>query len=67
MFVICESASSIMKRLTSDTRNAISDETWMPASVAYLCKVAPIAKFKCAPLLIIQILNIGTIFTKDKS
>jgi len=36
-------------------------------TVAYLCKVVPMAKFKCAPFLIIKILNIGIIFTKDKS
>jgi len=31
MFVICESAVSIMKRLKSDTRNRMVDETCMPA------------------------------------
>jgi len=35
--------------------------------VAYLCNVAPVAKFKCEPFLIIQILDVGTIFTKNKS
>ena len=35
-------------------------------SVAYLCKMAPMAKFKYAPILIIQILDIGTIFLKNK-
>ena len=35
-------------------------------SVAYLCRMAPMAKFKCAPFLIMSILDIGTIFTKDK-
>jgi len=28
--------------------------------------MVPMAKFKCAPFLIIEILDIGTIFTKDK-
>jgi len=35
--------------------------------VAYLCKMAPMAKFECAPFLIISILDIGTIFAKDKA
>jgi len=29
MFVICESALSIMTRLKSDTRNRMTDETWL--------------------------------------
>jgi len=35
-------------------------------AVANLFKIAPIAKFKRALFLIIQILDIGTIFTKGK-
>jgi len=35
--------------------------------VAYLYKVAPMAKFKCAPFLIIYILDTDTILTKDKA
>jgi len=34
--------------------------------VAYLYRTPPVAKFKCAPFLIIQILNVGTVFTKVK-
>jgi len=41
MFVICESAFSIMKRLKSDTRNRKADETYkyMPTSVCRLQKL----------------------------
>ena len=41
---------------------------WNPkvGTVAYLCKVAPMKKFKCATCLIILILNIGTILRKIK-
>ena len=35
-------------------------------AVAYLRKVAPMTKFKCAPFLKIYILDVGTIFTKNK-
>jgi len=35
-------------------------------AVAYLCKMAPMAKFKCAPILIIYILDVSTIVAKDK-
>jgi len=31
MFVICESGFSIMRRLQSDARNRMADETCMPA------------------------------------
>jgi len=34
-------------------------------SVAYLCKMAPLAKFEWAPFWISWILDIGTIFAKD--
>jgi len=35
-------------------------------TVAYLCKVAPMAKFKCVPFLIISVLDTGTIFMNDE-
>ena len=38
MFIICESAFSIMKRLKGDTWNRMADETCMPASVCWLWK-----------------------------
>ena len=44
----------------------ISITLYVRLTVAYLCKKAPIAKFKCAPFLIIHILDRGTIFTKVK-
>jgi len=34
--------------------------------VAYICTVVAMAKFKCAPFLIVSILDISTIFKKDK-
>ena len=34
--------------------------------VAYLCKMAPMAKLKCVPFLIILVVNIGTTFTRDR-
>jgi len=37
--------------------------TW---AVGYLCKLAPMEEFKCAPFRIILILDIGTIFMKEK-
>ena len=39
LFVICESAFSIMKRLKSNTRNRTPDETGMPACVFWLRKL----------------------------
>jgi len=36
-------------------------------AMAYLCEMAPMAKLKCAPLLIIYVLYIDTIFTKVKT
>jgi len=35
-------------------------------AMAYLCKVAPVAKFKCALYIIIQILDIGSVVMKGK-
>jgi len=39
MLVICDSAFSSMKRLKSDARNRMADETWMPACVCQLRKL----------------------------
>jgi len=41
----------------------ISVNKWSKA-VTYLCQMAPIAKFKCEPFSIIQMLDKGTIFWK---
>jgi len=35
-------------------------------SLNFLCKIAPMAEFICASFLIFEILDISTIFTKDK-
>ena len=35
-------------------------------AVANLSKMAPMAKFECAPILIIKILDVSAIFAKDK-
>jgi len=57
--------NTIKAKLNLFNVSCLSKEIAMKA-VAYLCKVAPMTKFKCAHFLVIQILNIGTIFTKDK-
>jgi len=47
-------------------RSNIFDLSAYPQTVAYLSKMAPMAKFKYAPFLIIETLDIGTVFSKDK-
>jgi len=59
----CSGLSFFMAAASGRFHTLISKLSW---SVAYLCKMEPMAKCKCAPFLIISMPNIATIFTKDQ-